>query len=436
MLVQLGQALRWDALSPLEIAARILLVLTSVCLVYVFYMLKCSTLSHIKGPFPASISRLWLVYHALRADMHTYQPFLHRKYGKFVRIAPDEVSISDPQAIKEIYGVNSGFTKTEFYDPFGPRVETPMGELFSLKDEKRHALRRRLVSHIYSMTNIVKSEGYMNLCVEEFMKALNDSAQEQSVIDFGECLQRFAFDVIGELFYGSMFGFLKERRDVGGYMATLDGLIPFFTVPLMVWLWPGYRAHSKKMVTFNEMAAKCVHDRQQNPSGRDDILNHLFALNAERPDFTIEEIFNDSFDALGAGSDTTAVAMRSAFYHVMKDEAIYARLQAEIDEADKQGRLSNPVTFNEAMQMPYLVAVCKEAMRVFPSVGMTLPRHVPASGRLICGQFFPEGVKVGVNAFVVHRDQGVFGYDAESFNPDRWFRPEAKDMDRYMFQAS
>jgi hypothetical protein len=45
-------------------------------------------------------------------------------------------------------------------------------------------------------------------------------------------------------------------------------------------------------------------------------------------------------------------------------------------------------------------------------------------------------VKVGVNAFVVHRDQGVFGGDAANFNPDRWFRPEAKDMDRYMFQVS
>jgi hypothetical protein len=68
--------------------------------------------------------------------------------------------------------------------------------------------------------------------------------------------------------------------------------------PLMIWLWPGFHAHFRKMVTYNEMAAKCVLDRQQRPSGRQDILNYLFALNAERPDFTVEEIFNDSFDAL------------------------------------------------------------------------------------------------------------------------------------------
>jgi cytochrome P450 len=92
--------------------------------------------------------------------------------------------------------------------------------------------------------------------------------------------------------------------------------------------------------------------------------------------------------------------MRSIFYHVLKDKNIYDRLQAEIDEAEEQGRLSNPVTFNEAMQLPYLVAVCKEGMRVFPSVGMTLPRHVPAGGRVICGKYFPEGVSLAMGSSI------------------------------------
>jgi ABC-type branched-subunit amino acid transport system ATPase component len=67
-----------------------------------------------------------------------------------------------------------------------------MGELFSLKDEKRHAYRRRIVSHIYSMTSIVRSEGYMNLCVEEFMKVLDENAERRAVMDLGEDLQRYA----------------------------------------------------------------------------------------------------------------------------------------------------------------------------------------------------------------------------------------------------
>ncbi len=75
--------------------------------------------------------------------------------------------------------------------------------------------------------------------------------------------------------------------------------------------------------------------------------------------------------------------MSSIFSNMLKDKEVYDRLQKEIDDAERNGELSHPITFNEAMRLPYLVAVCKEGMRVFPSVGMTLPRHVPPGGRVI-----------------------------------------------------
>ena len=94
-----------------------------------------------------------------------------------------------------------------------------------------------------------------------------------------------------------------------------------------------------------------------------------------------------------AGSDTTAVALRSIFYHILKAPNVYAKLQLEIDEACSHGRLSTPCTFLEASQMPYLSAVCKEGMRVFPSVSMVLPRYVPRGGRVIAGVHLPEKVR-------------------------------------------
>lgn len=36
--------------------------------------------------------------------MHAKMIALHKQYGKIVRTAPDEVSIDDPTAIKQIYG--------------------------------------------------------------------------------------------------------------------------------------------------------------------------------------------------------------------------------------------------------------------------------------------------------------------------------------------
>lgn len=61
----------------------------------------------------------------------------------------------------------------------------------------------------------------------------------------------------------------------------------------------------------------------------------------------------------------------------MRTPAVYAKLTAEIDAASQAGLLSPIVQYHEAVGLAYLVACCKEGMRLHPSVGMTLPRHVP-----------------------------------------------------------
>jgi cytochrome P450 len=118
----------------------------------------------------------------------------------------------------------------------------------------------------------------------------------------------------------------------------------------------------------------------------------------------------------------------------MRTPAAYAKLTAEIDEADNTGMLGPTVQYYEAAGLPYLMACCKEGMRLHPSVGMTLPRHVPQGGRVIAGKWFPEGTRVGVNAAIVQRDKKIFGDDADEFVPERWFSSDAARMERCMFQ--
>jgi cytochrome P450 len=137
-----------------------------------------------------------------------------------------------------------------------------------------------------------------------------------------------------------------------------------------------------------------------------------------------------------AGSDTTAAAITSTLYHLMRNPTAYTKLNAEIEEATMAGNLSPVISYGEAVALPYLDACCKEAMRLFPSVALTLPRHVPKGGCVIAGQWLPEGIRVGVNAAVVHRNKSVFGDDADQFVPERWLRDDAANMQQYMFQVS
>lgn len=93
---------------------------------------------------------------------------------------------------------------------------------------------------------------------------------------------------------------------------------------------------------------------------------------------------------------------------------------AELAAARAAGRLSDVATWKEARQLPFLDACIREAGRLHPATGLALERVVPAGGAEICGRRFAGGTVVGMNAWVVHRDQGVFGEDAEEWNPGRW----------------
>ena len=142
-----------------------------------------------------------------------------------MRIAPNEVSISDPDAPKVIYAVNSGFTKTDFYDPFASHI-SPNEDLFTQRDEKVHAYRRRFVNNLYSLSSLLESERYVDSCTEMFMSRLDEFATSTAKMDLGMWLQMYAFDVVGELFFGRQFGFMENRSDYGDYIQSLDILLP------------------------------------------------------------------------------------------------------------------------------------------------------------------------------------------------------------------
>jgi hypothetical protein len=93
-----------------------------------------------------------------------------------------------------------------------------------------------------------------------------------------------------------------------------------------------------------------------------------------------------------AGSDTTAISLSCALYHIYTIPSVLRRLREEIDGMTKDGIISDPVTFQEAQKMPYLQAVISEALRIHPAVGVSLARIVPEGGAHIEGHFFPQDV--------------------------------------------
>lgn len=135
---------------------------------------------------------------------------------------------------------------------------------------------------------------------------------------------------------------------------------------------------------------------------------------------TDREIVTHAFGNISAGSDTTAIAIRSVLYYLLKTPKSYTRLCDEV-----RATLKLPVSFVEANKLVYLRAVIQEAMRLHPSVGQLLGRSVPAGGATICGYYIKAGAEIGMSPWVLHRDSAVFP-DPDSFRPERWILGESK----------
>ena len=97
-------------LSPI-MTGKLNIALLLLGLIIVRLLRNRLQLSGIPGPWLAGYTRLWKLHNVWQGQHHHSALKLHRRYGPLVRIGPDHVSVSDPNAIPIIYGINKSFTK-------------------------------------------------------------------------------------------------------------------------------------------------------------------------------------------------------------------------------------------------------------------------------------------------------------------------------------
>lgn len=156
-----------------------------------------------------------------------------------------------------------------------------------------------------------------------------------------------------------------------------------------------------------------------------DFLTRFVTASTKFPDVLPEpQLYEMVNTNIAAGSDTTAIALRTTVHALLTKPEIYERFMQELKDVMQARNTTQdpniPITWKEGSNMKYLQAIIKEGLRVHPALGQILPRVVPEGGAVICDKFLPAGTVVGCNAWTMHRDPEVYGEDADSFRPERW----------------
>lgn len=283
------------------------------------------------------------------------------------------------------------------------------------------------------MSSIVGYEGFIDNCSSLMVSRFEEAAQAERKIDIGHWFQCYAFDVIGEITFGQRFGFLDAGVDKEGVFAGIDNRTAYGTYVgifavvhrFIFSLLPKKGGHgfvgnfTRAQISSREAVYNS--DDSKAREGAPDFVSKFLAIRAADPDkISPMDIFTTCNSNIGAGSDTTAISLSSILYHLLKFPSTFKRLQAEIDAGLAAGTISDPITFKEANQLPYLQAVIKEGLRLHSATGLPLARIVPPPGSTIAGIKFPGGATVGINSWVAHQNQSVYGSDADVWRPERW----------------
>ncbi|KAJ4406658.1 hypothetical protein N0V85_004476 [Neurospora sp. IMI 360204] len=318
----------------------------------------------------------------------------------------------------------------------------------STTDPKKKVERSRHFAAGYTMSNLLQTEDSIDSVIDQFLAWLDRSAESKKAVHLDKYLTFTAFDIAGEVLFSKRFGFLKEGRDVGNaignsLMLNLYASTMGFFRWIHVILIGNPFMTSLNVLPFGHLfdtTVRALDDRLNNRDrNRFDVVDHwLKAMERNPGQVSLRDVYAAATGAVGAASDTISCALQSFVYFMNRHPNAWERARGEIGEAQRTQGLCRDrvVKFADAQKLPFLQACIKEALRVFGPVSMTLPRLAPPGGLTIGSKHFPEGTILSINPWVMHHSRELWGPDAREFNPDRWLKDNAGELDRYFMPVS
>ena len=170
--------------------------------------------------------------------------------------------------------------------------------------------------------------------------------------------------------------------------------------------------------------AEMADRRRQSPG--EDILSLLMMAQDEQGDcLTDQELRDQLITVLLLGHETTASALAWAFYWIHRYPEMSDRLTQEL-----QGLGENPDPL-AVTQLPYLSAVCQEALRIHPIALIAQPRLVKESFEINEYCYDPGTILVPC-IHLAHRRSDVYP-EPETFQPERFLNRKFSPYEYFPF---
>ncbi|KAB1139519.1 cytochrome P450 [Streptomyces luteolifulvus] len=245
-------------------------------------------------------------------------------------------------------------------------------------------------------------------------------------VDVPGDMTKLTLETIARTGFGHDFGsFERSRRHpfVTAMVGTLTYAQRLNTVPSPLLLRGAARRNEADIAHLNRTVDELIRARRTaSGDGRGHLLDRM--LDTAHPEtgerLSPQNVRRQVITFLVAGHETTSGALSFALHHLSRHPDVAARARAEVDRV--WGDTPSP-GYDQVARLRYVRRVLDESLRLWPTAP-AYAREAREDTMLAGDHPMRRGAWTLVLTAMLHRDPGVWGPDAERFDPDR-FEPRA-----------
>lgn len=192
-------------------------------------------LRHLPGPFLSQFS-YWHMFKVRCRGSRAFSeyPKLTDRYGKLVRIGPNEVLTSDPVLIRRMSAAKSTYERSSWYK--ATRLDPYHDMMGSVLDKSAHHALRTKLSPGYLGKDIPGLEAGIDAGIADLIDLIRrkyiSRPSESKAVDFGRLSHLYGMDARSRMSFGRPLGLLERDDDVFGLVRMSNlaiDVLQFFT---------------------------------------------------------------------------------------------------------------------------------------------------------------------------------------------------------------
>ncbi len=371
---------------------------------------------------PGPQTPTWLLNQQFQADPFGYMDAISQRYGDLVTLMSDSnpiVYVSNPSAIKQIFTNTKEITARGALNQNFAFMTGKQGVL--QLDGLRHKHRRKLLMPAFHGAR-------MQACGQRICELTEKIMSQQAIAKpfivyptIEDITLRVGIEVVLGLNEGDRYEKIKHlfacaNKQAQSLLFKLTTKLPFGQRDLGRWSPWGYRLHLRREL-FQMLYAQVQERRQQADRSRTDILSDLLFAHDETGELLSDEEVRDLLlSPIFASGDASATAIAWSMYWVHSLPVVRKQL---LQELDSLGNSPDPMSI---AALPYLSAVCNEALRIYPTQLFTFPRLVESPVEVMGYELNPGTILIG-NIYSTHQREDLYP-QPKQFQPERFLEKQ------------